>query len=290
MKKLNLIWIVVILFGCKEVPPFIDRSAPIVLASDTTYITTDIPQNIKKNVLIEDISGVRCNNCPKAAVIAHDIQERNDPGRIVVLTLHSNKNGGFTMPFENGESKDTFNTIEATEIISTLIGEPIGLPAGAIDRKLFEGETSKVNQKYATWESQVNLQLALEAKAKLELEVIKKSGRTVVANVKTTFAEADATPVYLSIFIVESKIKSKQKLPDNTYDKDFVHNAILRKGVTNYAGIELAQSVEIGRVFEKGFEFEIPEKYIMDNCTIVVLVNKNDPESTEIIQCIEMPI
>jgi hypothetical protein len=288
MKKVSFLGFIILLFGCSEIPPFIDFSEPILLATDTTYVTSDIPQNVLKNVLIEDISGVKCNNCPKAAEIAHDIQLKNDPGRVVVLTLHSNNYGAFTAPYE--DSKDTFNTVEATRIVSNLIGEPSGLPAGAIDRKLFEGKTSKINQQYESWEAQVNEQLALNPKVALDLEIINESGRTVIANVKTTFLEADATLVLLSVFIVESKIKSKQKMPDNSYDKDFEHNSILREGVTIFSGLILADEVEVGRVFEKGFEFDIPDKYDIDNCTIVALVNKNDSESTEVLQCIEKPI
>ena len=283
------LWVTLLfIFGCTEVPPFIDFSEPILLAKDTTYITTDIPQNVLKNVLIEDISGVKCNNCPKAADIAHDIQGKNDLGRVVVMTLHSNRYGAFTAPYS--DSKDTFNTVEATEIVSNLIGELSGLPAGAIDRKLFDGKTSKVNQQYETWEAQVNEQLVLDAKAELEVEIINQGNRNIIANIKTTFVEVDATPVFLSIFIVENKIKSKQKMPDNTYDSDYVHYSILRKGVTNYAGLKLAESVEVGRVFEKGIEINIPEKYDITNCTIVTLINKNQSGVTEIVQCAETQI
>ena len=287
MKKLSFLAVVIFLFGCTEVPPVIDFSEPVLLATDTTYITRDLPQNVKKNVLIEDISGVRCNNCPKAADIAHDIQDKY-PNRIAVLTLHSNRYGPFTAPYP--ESKDTFNTVEATEIVSNLIGEPSGLPAGAIDRKVFAGKTSKINQQYETWESQVVEQLALTPKADLELELIKQQGREIIANVKATFLAEDPSATYLSVFIVESHIKSKQKMPDNTYDKDYLHNSILRKAVTNYAGVKLADNVEVGRVFEKGFVFTIPEKYDINYCSIVVLINKSEQATTEVVQSIEKSI
>jgi len=287
MKKLSFLAVVIFLFGCTEVPPVIDFSEPVLLATDTTYITRDLPQNVKKNVLIEDISGVRCNNCPKAADIAHDIQDKY-PNRIAVLTLHSNTYGAFTAPYP--ESKDTFNTVEATEIVSNLIGAPSGLPAGAIDRKVFAGKTSKINQQYETWESQVVEQLALTPKADLELELTKQQGREIIANVKATFLAEDPSATYLSVFIVESHIKSKQKMPDNTYDKDYLHNSILRKAVTNYAGVKLADNVEVGRVFEKGFVFTIPEKYDINYCSIVVLINKNEQATTEVVQSIEKSI
>lgn len=292
MKQSSFLIFIILLFGCTEVPPFIDYSQPILLATDTTYITSDIPQNVKKNVLIEDISGVRCNNCPKAAEIAHDIQDKY-PNRIVVLTLHSNNYAAFTAPYP--ESKDTFNTDEATQIVSNLIGEPTGLPAGAIDRKVFAGKTSKINQQYESWESQVIEQMAIIPKADLQLEIIKQSGREIIANVKATFLEEDPSPTFMSVFIIESHIKSKQKMPDNTYDKDYLHNSILRKGITNFSGLKLADNVEVGRVFEKGFVFELPEKYDIEYCSMVVLINKNEKLQdgsfyTEVIQSTEKSI
>lgn len=286
-KKASFLIAIILILGCGEIPPFVDFSEPILLARDTTYLTNVFPQNVKKNVLIEDISGVKCNNCPKAAKVAHDIQDKF-PNRVVLLTLHINGFPLLTAPFK--DSKDTFNSEVSDNIVNYLTGLPGALPAGSIDRKMFAGETGKVEIVYQTWETKVVQQLQDEPKAELELSVFKQQGRKVVANVKTTFLEDDATPTYLSVFITESGIKSKQKMPDGTFNYDYEHNSILRDAITHYAGLKLADNVEVGRVFEKGFEFEIPEKYVMDNCSIVVLVNKNDKESTEVLQCIEKPI
>ncbi len=271
--------------SCKEVPPLIDFSEPILLARDTTYVTTDIPQNPLKSVLIEDVSGVKCNNCPRAAIIAHDVQKKYAEGRVIVMTLHSNDFGAFTSPY--ADSKDTFNTAEATQIIQDLyIGNVAGLPTGCIDRKVFDGETQSLLA-YAKWETKVDEQLLETPKVLVDVEIIRKPGRTIIANVKATFLEDDATPVYMSVFITESHILSKQKMPDNTYDKNFEHNFILRKGVTTFSGLRLAESVEVGRVFEKGFEIDIPEKYKIENCSIVVLINKIGATSNEVLQSAE---
>ncbi len=277
---------VLCLFSCQEVPPFIDFSEPILLLKDTTYVTKDIPSNAIKNVLIEDISGVKCNNCPKAAEIAHNIQSKNEKGRVVVMTLHSKNFGIFTDPF--ADSQDTFNTDEATLIIDNLMGDITGLPAGAIDRRVFEGETQNIISAYGAWESFVDIQLKEKPKVVIDLEVIKKENRLFVANIKTTFLKEDQTPVFLSIFITESVIESKQKMPDNSYEKDFEHNAILRKGITIFSGLKLADEIlEIGRVYEKGLEIYIPEKYVLKNCSIVVLINKVDADNKEVLQCAE---
>ncbi|MBO6515079.1 MAG: Omp28-related outer membrane protein [Bacteroidia bacterium] len=278
--------LVVVVLSCKETPPFIDYSEPILLSKDTTYVTSDLPKNPLKNVLIEDISGVKCNNCPKAAEIAHDIQVKHDEGRVVVLTLHSNNFGVFTGPYS--DSRDTFNTDEATLIVDNLMGSITGLPAGSIDRKVFSGQTQNIISAYESWETYVNIQLNEKPKAWIDLEVLKKEERTYITNIKSTFLEKDETPVFLSIFITESKIESKQKMPDNSYDNEFEHNSILRKAITTYSGLKLADNIDsVGRVFEKGLEIDIPSKYNIDNCSIVVLINKIDPNNKQVIQCVE---
>ena len=56
--------IVSALVSCKEEPPAVDFSVPPV---DTTYVDGGIQAGTQlKNVLIEDFTGVKCINCPKA--------------------------------------------------------------------------------------------------------------------------------------------------------------------------------------------------------------------------------
>jgi len=138
MKKTILaLFVSLLILSCCEIPPFVDFSEPILLARDTTYITNDVPSTVLKNVLLEDISGVRCKNCPKAAKIAHDIQSNNDPGRVVVMTLHSKIYNNNTAPHPAG--KNTLNTKKPTEMVSGWLVERMGWPAGAVVRKLLNG-------------------------------------------------------------------------------------------------------------------------------------------------------
>jgi Outer membrane protein Omp28 len=268
--------------GCKEVPPFINYEPEILLANDTTYLLTSAPVAEDKNLLIEDISGVRCINCPAAAEMAHMIKTNNPEGRVVVLTLHTNKYGIYTRPIT-----DTFNTIEATLILDNLIGLPLGLPAGALDRKIFDGKTDAVLAPPSLWESYANQQLALKTKANLEFElIVNKESRSVIANIKATFLEDFADGAYLSVFLSESFINSDQLTPDG-YDEEFEHNFILRKGITPYNGILLASEIEANRVFEKGFEFEVPDNLKFDNCNVVVLINKFKVGENDVIQSME---
>jgi len=289
MKKLSYILIALaVLTGCSEIPPVIDFSEPIVLFNDTTYVTTDLPTNVKRNALIEDISGVRCNNCPKAADAAHSTQLDFGKDRVVVMTLHPTTYETLTNPYD--DSKDTFNTEIATNIYEQLYtGSLVGLPTGAVNRKVFEGETQTFLP-YTTWRSRVGEILQEEALAQVEVDAINTEGLKYAVNVKTTFLDKVSTPVNMSIFVIESYIKSTQKMPDNNKNKDYIHHDILREAVTTIQGIPLGSDFETGRVFEKGFEVELKDKYVPENTAIVVLLHYADGANTEVIQCTETPV
>jgi hypothetical protein len=277
-----LIIVGLFMVACEETPPFIDYSEPIVLLNDTTYVVSDIPASEDKRVLVEDLSGVRCVNCPDANATAKSILAKNT-GRVVVLTLFPISLKIYTTPYEG---EDTLVSEDAENIMTQIMQTPTGLPSGAIDRKKYSGEPS-ITMSEKKWEKYVNDQITLKSKANLTLKVVgEEDKRKITANVKVVFTEAYASPVYLTLMIVEDDIESKQLTRAGEVET-YIHHHVLRKCVTPYNGLQLATSLEKGRVFEKGFEIFIPEKYNFKNCSIVALINQNDPDNKEIIQAIE---
>lgn len=282
-KSLSALSIVLIFASCSEIPPFINYGPDIVLAKDTTYVVSDIPAPEDKNVLIEDVSGTRCSNCPAAAKGAHDFQKDN-PGRVVVVTLHPTSIRQFTTPHEG--VTDTLNTDISENIMQSILGVPTGLPAGAVDRKIFDSESSIIINP-AKWAAKATEQLALKSKVNLEVEMdITEEERKARLDVKTTFVADESEPVYLSILMLESHIVQTQSIPGGK-DKDYEHNHVLRYGHTNFSGLKLADEMEKGRVFEKSFDLEIPEKFVFENMTAAIIVHYLDG-SKEVLQCADL--
>lgn len=268
-----------LLAACVEVPPFIDYSEPIVLLKDTTYITGTLPTPEDKVALIEDLSGVRCTNCPDANVTAKDIQSKN-PGKVVVVTLFPSSLKTFTTPYPG---EDTLVTQDAEYIMTSIMSTPTGLPNGAVDRKKFDGEPA-ITIRETKWEKYVNDQLLLKSAVNTDLDVIAKPDeRKLIANIKATFTKKFDHPVFLTLMLLESDIESKQDTRTGEKD-DYIHHHVLRKCITPFNGVELAPNVEIGRVFEKGFEIKVPEKYNFANCSVVVLINLNQSDNKEVLQ------
>lgn len=53
---------------------------------DTFYVGS-VPAASPKKVLLFDVTGVRCNNCPKAAVLAKSLASSN-AGRVEIVALY----------------------------------------------------------------------------------------------------------------------------------------------------------------------------------------------------------
>lgn len=284
--KVSWFLLLISIIGCQEVPPIINYIKTNPLVTDTTYFVKTLPTSQKKNVLLEDISGVRCNACPAAAVEAHAIKDKYGEDRVVILTLHT-----YDFPNLTGSyGIDTFNTTEATQIISNLIDIPSGLPTGAVDRKKYAGSISRLLP-HSKWAVYVDEQLKREPLVNLDAEVINQiSSEKVVVNIKSTFLRDIPDGAYLSLFVSESNIISKQKMGTNEINPDYEHNFILRKGITPYTGVKLSNSIQAKQVFEKGFEFELSKKWIKENCSVVIFVNEISPSGNEVLQCIELPI
>lgn len=282
-KFLTFVIIAASFWACKEIPPFINYSPDIELTKDTCYVVTDIPAKEEKSVLIEDVSGVRCVNCPEAAEIAHELK-KDHPGRVVVVTLHPTSNANLTTTISGN---DTLNSQEAENIYQNLIGGAQGLPTGSVDRKKYTGE-SRIAVSPTSWTGYTNDQMATDARVNLELNITaSKADRTAKLDVKTTFTEEDASPVFLTIMVLESELVQPQITRSGQVD-DYVHHDILRYTHTNYSGLKLADDVTKGLVCEKGFELTIPEKYNLDHVAIAVMVNKVDADNKEILQVKEV--
>jgi hypothetical protein len=299
MKKATLLNSFVVLFsislfvGCKETPPFIDFTKKVKGLIDTTYTISSIPASVLKKIYIEDITGVRCPNCPKAAVKIHEISDAN-PNNVVALGVYPlaltnlmNPYPGFTV----------LNTLEADDIFANVYNSPSAIPTGGVNRKIFSGETV-INVSYNKWAGFSDIVKLEESPVIITTEITKLDTINDKArvSVKVLFTKKYDESVNLSVFLTESKILSRQIMPDGKEKDDYEHNHVLRKAITNFTGIPLKLNLttngnyEAGRVFEKEFEVDLDSKLKIENCGFVILVNRFDANSKEVLQAAEIDL
>ena len=265
------------LVGCsEELPPVImtDEEKPLL---DTFYIS-NVPSAAVKKVLLFDVTGVRCNNCPKAAVLAKSLASSNS-GRIEVVALYPKTPTSLTYPWSGF---DTMSTIEA-EQIATAMGGITSLPLGAVDQVAFNG--SKLLNT-SDWGAAVTSQLAKTSPINITLKSTWKSadGKARV-EIKAVANSALTANYKWVVAITESKVKSKQSdqdAPGGVVD-DYYHEHALRGVVGSTLGSDInTAAVSAGYVREKHFYVVPKAKWNAINCDVVVWVYNVDTK--EVVQ------
>jgi hypothetical protein len=256
--------------GCEEVPPFIDFSQPRKI-TDTSYMVSPVPAAQHKAVLIEDITGVRCVNCPNAAAKIRDIISAKTEDSVIAIALYpwptnTNSNFGNTAPY-TGFPKLANDT--STQIVEGL-GIPGALPSGYVDRHIFAPQTERPLNSVGSWASFVDQRLKLPTPVNIILNKT-VSGRKIGIDVKLQYTKDVAGTHKFALYLVEDKIVSRQKGPSGEMDA-YLHNHALRYTFDLALGRPLNATLVAGRVFEKHYEYEIPLGYNIDNCHVICVI------------------
>ncbi|MBT8326508.1 MAG: Omp28-related outer membrane protein [Bacteroidia bacterium] len=292
IKQAALIAFLFLAFGCKESNPPIDfGKAGVTLLNDTCYTlaTQDIPSADYRAILVEDITGVRCVNCPQAAKAAKHIQDTMEMSDVFILGLYPQQPLNLTTPASGFE--------DLRNATSQLIGSNIyefsnQLPAGGVNRKQFSGQTS-IRIPYSLWENSAKTLDGTNAIVNLELNKLKLNDSTFQVKSKSSFIQKPEQDVFITVLLLEDGILHPQYTLTGT-DQSYIHKHVLREAFTPYNGVPLSGpdclDIDRGVVVEKGWEVVIPEYVNKANASILVFLNYNDASNKEVLQCTEIKL
>ena len=269
MKKTSLLFLSTALaiatVSCDKLnEPFIIE--PIVATADTIPMTADDTINFdgKVVVLLEDYTGVKCNNCPEAAVIANELQEQNE-GHLIVLGVHpksalQHPAGGF--PDFRTDDGHAWNE-------NFSIGS---YPNGMVNRKNVIG--------HAEWATAVNNEIGKDAPARV---VIKSNyndeTRELELSIHTVFLKDEEGKINLTTCIMEDSIIGKQVTP-NGIDENYMHRHVFRGTADGYTwGRTLdntATTISKDRRFVTNMKFNVNEDFNADELYIIALITNDD--------------
>jgi hypothetical protein len=293
MKKLILITgLLSILIGCKEEPPYINYDPPKTTI-DTTWLKSSVSPAQPKQVLLEDVTGVKCVNCPDAAKIAKDLQDAN-PGRVNVVSMHPLIDAlkTFTSPINSDGhvSKYDFRTEAAADICTNLLGVPNSLPKGAINRIKF-GDQNELLTDRTAWTSKVNQELNVATPLNITLtEVTQIDGKPVASNeiwidVEIEYTETVADTNYLTMVLLEDSIVDVQEymdysqpVPAPDYNDSYTHTHVMRDAITSSTGDLINKkdaALVPGRIFLKRYKYTVTQPWVRKHMHVVAFVHKN---------------
>lgn len=270
MKRFKIFAIVaaLTLMGCEEEPPFIDLTEEQRVLKDTSYILSNVPAAQPKNVLLEDISGVNCVNCPDAAAKAEEIKSKNN-GRVIVSTMLPDKE--LLAEFTNPKGGFTDLTLPKVNELLNFIGRPSALPMGMINRGNFG---SGITMALQLWDGPVNNELQKTTSVNVDIEKeLSADGKDLFINIKATYTDEQTDQDQnISVYLVENDIVGVQKGRTGTI-QDYVFQHVVRDFASNAVGDPINVNLEEGRVIERDYKLALDPTWVTNNCEIIALVH-----------------
>lgn len=272
MRAFNLFFLIVIClcFSCSEpeiiIPPF----EPIV--SD-------------KVVLVEEVTGVRCANCPSGSAKIASLLEQF-PEQVIAVGIH----GSFlTAPYS--DSKFDFRNDFGRELENYL--KPWeGKPAAYVNRKKFEEEALISISEFDLLSTYVAQELQEEHQVEISISTdYDPASRSLEVNLGIIPLVDQGGEFRLSVMISENDIIDKQANVGEVLDA-YKHDHVLRTMLTAFDGDPLATAFAQNDLINKSFQFTIPEEdgiWIPEHLDVVAFISNHIDDSKQVLQAAIAP-
>ena len=271
--------------ACKEDNPGVILEEVAVPLLDTSYVVADPGISSYKKILLEDLTGVRCVNCPRAAKKAAELSAKYNDTVVVMALYIKSFEAQFTSPYEGFPDLRT----DEAEIIMGAVGTPTGLPNGFVDRFKFGSQAAMIDHE---WENKIKLRIGAVSPVRIELDFTKDNTNEVIFKTKLTYTSDQSSSQHkLALYITENDIISKQATNEpgtGGYIENYSHQHVLRKAITIPLGEILKENLVVGRVFEKEMKFEWPQSWNIEKSHIVAVVI--DVKDESVIQVAEISL
>lgn len=237
-------------------------------------------------IVVEDYTGHRCKNCPKAAKDLKEIEEVYGE-RIIGIAVHAGA-GNFTNP--SPPNYPTNFKTPAGNAMANFFGVSF-LPVGMTSRVGYTPTGNSHLQPHGQWASTVNENIEKFAEVIIEPTVTYNSADSLVTvDVDITTTTDLAYNLKYVVLLLEDNIVAPQLMPDDTRDTTYVHHDVLREAFTQPLGDDLTTSATTtGTVITKQVagKLKLPD-WNENECEIVVYVSHAD--TYEILQAAKVKL
>jgi len=241
----------------KENPNPVDTSS--VVRGDTLVQTA-------RAVFIEDFTGHRCKNCPKASKAIKALDSIYGPTLIIPVALHAGPSSftGVTTDYPTD-----FTTTEGDDI-ATLFGI-FALPMGMVQRADYPSAHQKT---YTAWAGLAAQEIASTPEALFTLSAAYDSvSRQAIVHYSAALQSAQTNALGVAVYLKESHIISPQLMPNNTRDEFYVHKNVLRAAPLGPNGVEVsATGGSAGQVFTGSASKTLDPLWNPKECEWVVIL------------------
>lgn len=228
------------------------------------------PAEVGRAVLIEDLTGQRCINCPTGTDIITGIIETYGEDNVIAVGIHCGPLG-----FAGNSKRVGLKTDTGDEYYTHWAnGTNLGQPSAIFNRKKGKGPIDNLNN----WAAEVDL--IISEKANLSVNIANAydaKTRTLTTKVGA-FGVNGTVSGKLQVWIVEDGIKAMQLMPDGSANQEYIHNHVFRAAVNGTWGEDI--TVKEGETTSNDYSYVLPETWNADNISVVAFVyNGNGVEN-----------
>lgn len=220
--------------------------------SEDERLIYEKPEPAQRVVLLEDFTGQRCVNCPKATEVIEQLLETYGDA-LVAVGIH-----GGPLAFAGNTKVVGLKTATGDEYYNhwNLEYQPVGL----VNRH------APVN--YPEWAAAIKEELAKPSPLRL-------NGTTAIEDNTITiniFAEGTDGTVAgkLQVWLIEDGIKTLQLMPDGTANQEYIHNHVLRVAVNGLWGEDF--SIKEGETVERTITQTLDVTWNKEQLSVVAFV------------------
>lgn len=224
---------------------------------------------IVRKVLVEEMTGHKCGNCPEVGELIHAFKTGEFSDQMVVMTIHA---GALSTPSNADKYTTDFRTSEGQEMYQEMNPFDV-VPLGLIDRtELITGAGAY----------QSKIQQALDQAPEAGIRVFNcfdadSLKLTTVVDIKYLVEGGDNE--HVAVYLIEDKVVDWQKdyrLSDPDIAQ-YTHHDVLRDAINGTWGVPISdEPITADSRYTKTYTFSINENWNPVNCKVVAIVFDND--------------
>lgn len=228
------------------------------------------PAEVGRAVLIEDLTGQRCINCPTGTDIITGIIKTYGEDNVIAVGIHCGPLG-----FAGNSKRVGLKTDTGDEYYTHWAnGTNLGQPSAIFNRKKGKGPIDNLNN----WAAEVGLIISEKANLSVNIANAYDAKTRKLTTKVGAFGVNGTVSGKLQVWIVEDGIKAMQLMPDGSANQEYIHNHVFRAAVNGTWGEDI--TVKEGETTTKDYSYVLPETWNAENISVVAFVyNGNGVEN-----------
>lgn len=228
------------------------------------------PAEVGRAVLIEDLTGQRCINCPTGTDIITGIIKTYGEDNVIAVGIHCGPLG-----FAGNSKRVGLKTDTGDEYYTHWAnGTNLGQPSAIFNRKKGKGPIDNLNN----WAAELGLIISEKANLSVNIANAYDAKTRKLTTKVGAFGVNGTVSGKLQVWIVEDGIKAMQLMPDGSANQEYIHNHVFRAAVNGTWGEDI--TVKEGETTSNDYSYVLPETWNADNISVVAFVyNGNGVEN-----------